>query len=261
MKNVSPNDLKAVRAYFKVSSDFPIIDAKQPFEIRPTQSDFEKARRKDWGQCVFAQSAMRIAGQGTLALIFVSVAYFLMKDRSGRQVIHRYIPGADARRAIGAYDKTGRKPDIGCPYVFLAPSESQKAGNRGATDRTKLVAKRGRLSLNLQSLKSEKEALNRTVASGGRGVVQARERLRKVTSAIRTTHADLGEVIEAIAEYDAANPPSGKGRERTPPKPRGIYSGNVTSLFAGSGKIERGVRDARSAFATILANQRIKAHA
>jgi hypothetical protein len=108
----------AIKRYF---DGMPVKDATDNLRVFVNRADIKTARRKDPGNCVYANACKRLYGSSAI-LFFRTIAYVDLPDEQGNRVVNRFHLNARVRGQIAEFDKTG----IAHPGGFLlsAPPHS-----------------------------------------------------------------------------------------------------------------------------------------
>src|SRR5262245_7979290 len=108
--------------------DVPVCDATDELRIFIAPCDYEGARPKDPGGCVFARALQRTCGS-TKVLIFRSVAYADLPDTKGTRKVERFELGPGMRDLIESFDQNKSTiPEAG--FVLKPPVKSKSFAAR-----------------------------------------------------------------------------------------------------------------------------------
>jgi len=99
-----------------------IREAETPLRVMALPVDVDGAKRKDWGNCVFAKACKRLFGSTRVAF-FRRTAYVQLKDETGKDYVERYSMPDAMRAQIETFDKTGKMPPGGFVLRPVLPSE------------------------------------------------------------------------------------------------------------------------------------------
>lgn len=117
---------KTVHEYLNLPADWPVKEnIKHEIVLFPNTQDIRKATKRDPQACALRNAACRMFGIPNCA-IGGSYAYIPQRDPKGKFYIARMAAPAETKRAIKAFDKTGKMPEGGFHFVPVGKSMSLK---------------------------------------------------------------------------------------------------------------------------------------
>lgn len=117
----------------------PVVDAEHELSLIVNSKDVSAAKRKDFGNCVFANTCRRQLGSTTVA-IMRQFAYVSHPDANGQTVVYRYQLSNKMRQIIASFDR-GEPIEACCMFLLKPPAPSNSLEAHRLSDK-KCLARR-----------------------------------------------------------------------------------------------------------------------